>query len=227
MSDINTATQTDALSAYRTQSTTSSTESSNELGQDQFLELLVAQLNNQDPLDPQENGDFIAELAQFSSVEGIDKLNTSVDSLLSDYKSSQALQASSLVGRQVVVPNSNANWSGSGSVPATVDVPAGATNVKVGVYVNGSDQLVAEIPVDNAIEGENPVSWDGTDGSGNILASGSYEFRATGVVDGSSEAMQVYGSAKVNSVTLTGGEMMLNVAGLGKIPLSEVREISE
>ncbi len=82
----------------------------NELGKDEFLNLLVAQLNNQDPLAPQDNGAFIAQLAQFSQVEGIGKLNTSMESLLSGYQSSQALQASSLVGRSVIVPTDKP-WS--------------------------------------------------------------------------------------------------------------------
>ena len=75
-----------------------------ELGKDQFLNLLVAQLNNQNPLEPQGNGEFIAQLAQFSTVEGVEKLNSSMETILSGYQSSQALQASSLVGRKVIVP---------------------------------------------------------------------------------------------------------------------------
>lgn len=226
MADINTSLQTDALAAYRTQNTQAAPESSNEMGQDQFLELLVAQLNNQNPLDPQDNGAFIAELAQFSSVEGIDRLNTSVDSMLSDYKSSQALQASSLVGRNVVVPTNTAHWTGDGAVNATVDVPAGATNVMMDIK-NSSGVLVAQIPMTDALPGENSVVWDGRDDAGNVLPSGAYSLAATGVVEGNSKSLTVYGSAKVQSVTLTGGEMQLNVAGIGKMSLSEVREISE
>jgi len=67
---------------------------SNDLGKNEFLNLLVAQLNNQNPLEPQGNGEFIAQLAQFSQVEGIEKLNTSMGSMLSSFQSSQALQAS-------------------------------------------------------------------------------------------------------------------------------------
>src|SRR5690606_682245 len=84
------------------------TGKSKELGKNEFLELLVAQLNNQNPLEPQENGEFIAQLAQFSQVEGVEKLNTRMEALLSGYQSSQALQASSLVGRKVIVPSDNA-----------------------------------------------------------------------------------------------------------------------
>ena len=69
------------------------TKTNKDLGKNEFLNLLVAQLNNQNPLEPQGNGEFIAQLAQFSQVEGIEKLNTSMGSLLTGYQSSQALQA--------------------------------------------------------------------------------------------------------------------------------------
>src|SRR5471032_795987 len=71
------------------------------LGKDAFLQLLVTQLKNQNPLDPQDNSAFVAQLAQFSSLEGITTLNTTVSSIASNASSSQALQASSLVGRSV------------------------------------------------------------------------------------------------------------------------------
>src|SRR5690625_3576520 len=79
-----------------------------DLGKNEFLQLLVAQLNNQDPLAPQENGEFIAQLAQFSTVEGIEKMNGSMDAMVSGFQSSQALQASSLVGRTVVIQGEQA-----------------------------------------------------------------------------------------------------------------------
>src|SRR5690606_31936879 len=84
------------------------TKQSKDLGKNEFLNLLVAQLNNQNPLEPQGNGEFIAQLAQFSQVEGVEKLNASMGTLLSTYQSSQALQASSLVGRKVIIPSDKA-----------------------------------------------------------------------------------------------------------------------
>ena len=71
---------------------TTKAEGKEELGKNEFLELLVAQLNNQNPLEPQSNGDFIAQLAQFSTVEGVEKLNGSMETILSGYQSSQALR---------------------------------------------------------------------------------------------------------------------------------------
>src|SRR5690606_6565634 len=79
-----------------------------ELGKNEFLELLVAQLNNQDPLAPQENGEFIAQLAEFSTVEGIEKMNSSIDAMASSFQASQALQASPVAGRAVVFPSERA-----------------------------------------------------------------------------------------------------------------------
>jgi len=109
---------------------------SNELGKNEFLNLLVAQLNNQDPLSPQDNGEFIAQLAQFSTVEGVDKLNTSMESMLSGYQSSQALQASSLVGRKVIIPTDKAVVDTSETFKASLVLPATSGNV----YVNVDDR---------------------------------------------------------------------------------------
>lgn len=115
---------------------TDSAGKNDELGKNQFLELLVAQLNNQNPLEPQGNGEFIAQLAQFSQVEGIEKLNSSMGSLLSGYQSSQALQASSLVGRKVIVPTDKAVVDTSETFKGNLVLPVSSSNVYVNVYDN-------------------------------------------------------------------------------------------
>ena len=81
---------------------TNSATGKQSLGKDAFLKLLVTQLNNQNPLDPQDNSAFVAQLAQFSTLEGITTLNSSVNAITGNYKSSQALQASSLVGLSLI-----------------------------------------------------------------------------------------------------------------------------
>ena len=98
-SSIKTNTSADGLA-----SATNSATGNKALGKDAFLQLLVTQLKNQNPLEPQDNGEFVAQLAQFSSLEGITTLNDTVSGLASNYNSSQALQASSLVGRSVIAP---------------------------------------------------------------------------------------------------------------------------
>ena len=120
------------------------TKTNKDLGKNEFLNLLVAQLNNQNPLEPQGNGEFIAQLAQFSQVEGIEKLNTSMGSLLTGYQSSQALQASSLVGRKVIIPSEKAVVDTSESFKASTVLPVSSSNVYVNVYDN-SGALVTRV----------------------------------------------------------------------------------
>ncbi|MCJ8315082.1 MAG: flagellar hook assembly protein FlgD, partial [Saccharospirillaceae bacterium] len=123
MADI-TGVQNAALDQYALQGTNKAKD--NEMGRDQFLELMIAQLNNQNPLEPQGNGDFIAQLAQFSTVEGIESMGSSLDDMSANFKSNQAIQASSLVGKHVTVEGktqTNLNWGEF--IHGNVDIPPG------------------------------------------------------------------------------------------------------
>ncbi|GAA6131670.1 flagellar hook assembly protein FlgD [Halopseudomonas sabulinigri] len=198
-----------------------------ELGKDQFLELLVAQMNNQDPLSPQENGEFIAQLAQFSTVEGIENMNTSMEALLSGYQSSQALQASSMVGRTVIVPSDQAMVDTANGLEGQFALPknSGAVTVKV---LDSSGSLVDTINMGSLEAGMHDFTWDGQDSSGNILPPGAYTFEATAAIDGTSKQLATLLPANVDSVSLgagDNGELLLNVAGLGSISLSNVYAI--
>ena len=106
---------------------------SQSLGKDAFLQLLVTQLKNQNPLSPQDNGAFVAQLAQFSSLEGINTLNDSVNNISSNFSSSQALQASSLVGRSIIIQTDKAMVDTSKSMTGSVDVKTATGNVTVKV----------------------------------------------------------------------------------------------
>ena len=96
MTEINSSTSSDIINSLGTKANGVTEEQ--DLGKDAFLQLMIAQLQNQDPLSPAKNEDFIAQLAQFSSVEGIQNINSSIEELATDFRSSQALEASSLVG---------------------------------------------------------------------------------------------------------------------------------
>lgn len=197
-----------------------------ELGKNEFLNLLVAQLNNQNPLEPQGNGEFIAQLAQFSTVEGVEKLNTSMESLLSGYQSSQALQASSLVGRKVIVPTDKAVVDTSESFKASLVLPTTSSNVYVNVY-DSAGTAVNRINLGEQAAGSVSFIWDGKDASGNQLPPGSYKFEAQATYDGETEGLYTLLPANVDSVTLGGSELTLNLAGLGSVPLSQVQVIGQ
>ena len=199
-----------------------------DLGKNEFLELLVAQLNNQNPLEPQENGEFIAQLAQFSQVEGIEKLNTSMGSLLSGYQSSQALQASSLVGRKVIVPTEKAVVDTSETLKGSLVLPVTSSNVYVNVY-DSAGKAVSRVNLGQQAAGNVSFMWDGKDSSGNLLPPGTYKFEAQATYADGTKGLYTLLPANVDSVALgqNGGEMKLNLAGIGSVPLSQVQIIGQ
>lgn len=208
-------------------------ESSNELGKDAFLKLLVTQMSNQDPLDPQSNSDFVAQLAQFSTVEGLGQLNSTTENMAASFQSSQALQATSLVGRSIKVDSEAAQLTESGSVEGTINLPFNASRIDMNVY-NTAGEIVAQRPlaVDNGgagqfiSAGELAFSWDGKDNNGNSLPRGSYRFEMLASSGETVRQVSTSMNANVDSVTVgTNGAITLNVAGVGAIPMSNVREI--
>jgi flagellar basal-body rod modification protein FlgD len=203
-------------------------EVNKELGKTEFLELLVAQLNNQNPLDPQDNGEFVAQLAQFSTLEGIEKLNDSMGNILDGVHSSQALQASSLVGRKVILASEQAMVDTAETFKGSVLVPQSSSNVYVSVY-DDAGNVVSRINMGAQEAGNQSFMWDGKDSEGEQLPPGKYRFKAEGSFNGKTEGLYTMLPANVDSVTLSpqGGEMLLNLAGLGPVPLSQVQIIGQ
>ncbi|CAM3851423.1 Basal-body rod modification protein FlgD [Pseudomonas reidholzensis] len=195
------------------------------LGKDAFLQLLVTQMQHQNPLDPQDNGEFVAQLAQFSSLEGITSLNDSVNTITSSLGSSQALQASSLVGRSVIVQNDKAVVDTADSFNAQVVVPQAISEGKI-IVKDKDGNTVKTIEMGAQAAGYADFIWDGTNSSGAKVDPGTYTFTATTTVEGQSVQMNTLLPAKVTSVSFSAaGEMVLNLAGVGKVSLSDVQTI--
>ncbi len=212
---------------------------SDELGQSAFLELMITQLENQSPLDPQENTEFISQLAQFSSVESLDKLNNNFDSFTNNFVANQALQASSLVGRSVTVPAKQTALEAGGLVHLSANVPASSSDVSVNIY-SESGVLVDQIALGTQPSGELLLRWDGMSaelngelldwqsGAEEGLPPGNYRFEVTARLDGEETALDTALSANVNSVTVgANGALSLNLAGIGSVSLSDVKQFNE
>jgi len=204
-----------------------STGTTGAMNQLDFLNLMMQQLKNQDPTKPMDESAIMGQLAQFGTVSGITQLNTSFSNLSSQLVSNQALQASSLLGRTVMVSGSVAPLAGGGSVAAAVSVPANATAVTVQV-VDPSGAVVKTIPLGSPGAGLADFTWDGTTDSGARAPAGSYGLVASGSVGGAGQQLPTLVSAQVSSITLngSGGGLTLHLAGLGDVPLAAVQQIN-
>ena len=220
MTEINSSTSSDIINSLGTKTNAATEEQ--DLGKDAFLQLMIAQLQNQHPLSPAKNEDFIAQLAQFSSVEGIQNINSSIEELATAFRSSQALEASSLVGRQVQVSADTATLSADGPVRGTIDLATSSANIKL--YIEGPDgQVIRTQDIGTQERGAIDFTWDGTNESGLRVADGTYRVYASGLVDGEIADLPVAIGANVNSVTIGQNDsMILNIEGVGAVPLSEV-----
>jgi flagellar basal-body rod modification protein FlgD len=209
-------------------SSTAAGVSGTTLGGTDFLTLMLAQLQNQDPTSPVDSNTFLTQLSQLSEVEGITNLNSSFGTLATSLTSSQALQASSLLGHQALVGTSTATTSTAGAaVTGSILVPQTTSKVTVDV-TNSAGVLVKQISLGAQSAGLANFSWDGSASNGSKAPAGTYTISAE--VDGvaSGTAIGTYVNGTVDSVTMGAGTtgLILNVAGIGSVPFSDVEQIS-
>jgi flagellar basal-body rod modification protein FlgD len=198
------------------------------LGGTDFLTLMLAQLQNQDPTSPVDSNTFLSQLAELSEVQGITSLNTSFSTLSSSLSSSQALQASSLLGHQALVNSSTATLAAGTPVTGAVNVPQTTSQVVLNIS-DSSGALVSQINLGAQPAGLASFSWNGTTGSGSQAPAGTYTLTAqySGATSGGTAATTLV-NGTVESVSMGAGStgLTLNVAGIGSVPFSSVQQIS-
>ena len=150
--------------------------------QDQFMTLLVAQMKYQDPTNPMNSAEMTSQMAQISTVDGVNKLNGSMNSLLTQMQTNEAYQASSMVGKSVMVPGNTLNLT-KGQANFGVQLSAPASSLKVNV-LNAAGQTVNVLTYGAEPAGTVPLSWNGKDASGNQLPDGKYTFQLAANVAG-------------------------------------------
>ena len=202
------------------------TSARGELGQEDFMTLMIAQFRNQDPFAPMENGEFLGQLAQFGTVSGIDELNGAFAGLRASIQSEQALQAANLVGHRVLAETGSGYLAEGRSLSGAVELPAGAGSVQVEI-ADASGQLLRRIDLGQQGAGLAAFSWDGRDESGDAVPGGQYQVRARIVSGNDVEAAAVLLEADISSVTLGqgGAGLTLNLEGGAELDLSSVRRI--
>lgn len=198
------------------------------LGGTDFLTLMLAQLKNQDPTSPVDSNTFLSQLAQLSEVQGITSLNTSFSTLSNSLSSSQALQASSLLGHQALVNSSSAYLAAGAAVTGAVNVPQTTSQVVLNIS-DASGALVGQINLGAQSAGLASFSWNGTMSNGSQAPAGTYTLSAqyAGAASSGTAATTLV-NGTVESVSMGAGStgLTLNVAGIGSVPFSSVQQIS-
>ncbi len=203
-------------------------KAADELGQEDFLTLMITQFQNQDPFEPMDNGEFLGQLAQFSTVSGIDSLNSGFAGLEGALRDEQALQAANLVGRTIVAESDVAYFDGSSAVTGSIELPAAAAGVQIDI-TDASGQLIQQLNLGQQPAGAVSFAWDGLNSDGEPVEAGSYSLNARAVRGENIESVPTLLEARVDSVTLGrfGGDMTLNLTSGGSLSLSQVYRISQ
>ena len=198
------------------------------LTQSDFFALLTKELANQDPTKPVDNNQMISQMTAFSTTDGVKTLNDSFGSFASSMTSSQALQASSLVGRSVLVEDNVFGMNEGEQIKGKIVTDAPASNVNIYVE-NIAGEVIQTVPVGKIAEGGSTFVWDGQTAKGEAAAAGAYRFRVAGLVEGQASELQAMTFRKIDSVTLAGanGSIVLNLNGGSAMALADVVEVSE
>jgi len=199
-----------------------------QMGSEDFLALMVAQLENQDPTKPLDNTQFMGQLAQFGTVSGIQDLQDSFAGLSSSLTASRALEAADLVGRRVATEGNVALLAPVGADPeqlslgATVDMPPGLSAARLFVQ-DMSGRLVYDAALPTG-EGQLPVAWDGRNAAGEQLPAGPYRLSVEAVRDGEATTLPVNAHQQVTSVALdsSSGGVTLGLGNGQDIAIDEV-----
>ena len=194
-----------------------------QLGQEDFMKLLVAQMKNQDPSNPSDNGEFLAQIAQFSMVNGIDKLGKSFDGIATGLSSSQAMQAASLVGRQVLTDSNVVAMEEGTPVVGRLAVPEYAQGLNIQVRDPGG-ALIKTIDSAGMKTGVQAFSWDGKNERGEQQAAGDYVITATALVNGEQQAVPLQLYNTVESVYTGDKNIELQLAGQQRVNFSQISQ---
>jgi len=201
----------------------------NTLGKDDFLKLLMAQLNNQDPLKPMEHQEFSAQLAQFGSLEQLQNIHKGIESLQGGMGSEAKLSALGMIGKSVSANGNEVDLIEGQAVNLSFSAKEGVAPVKAQIYSEGG-KLIRELDI-NSRTAEAALAWDGKDQEGKTMQSGKYTFRVQGVnSNGQAEEMGAKLSGRVTAVEMNGNQPVLVVqtsSGQTKLDLTKVTSVSE
>ncbi|MDF7777527.1 flagellar hook capping FlgD N-terminal domain-containing protein [Sphingomonas sp. AOB5] len=217
------------LGIKRTGASTANTptaDTSQQMDQNDFLTLMTAQLKNQDPFEPVDNSQMVAQMAQFSSLAGISEMNSTLKAISERLGSTTTTDMMSWVGRTVLTPGNVAYPRTDGSLGGTIDLGADATNVTVTIEgPNGA--ILKSIELGAQSKGSFDFEWDGTTDTGEAAGAGPFTIRtAARNADGGSVTATPLVWAPVTAVTIgSDGSPLLTLPGIGQVSANSVRKV--
>jgi flagellar basal-body rod modification protein FlgD len=217
----------DTFNSLGLTTTNTTTQQKQNLGQDEFLKLLTTQLTHQDPTKPMDNGAFLGQMAQFSTVSGIQDLQASFKDFAASISSDQALQAASLVGRYVSAPSQQALLSAGGSVMGDFELPSSSPSVTMKIVNPQTGETMRDINLGAQASGTTSFVWDGMDNNGQFVDPGVYNVQALANIDGTSTALATNIYSQVQSVSMGNAStgLQVNLAGLGPVKFNDLKQI--
>ncbi len=197
------------------------------LGQEQFLKLMTTQMTHQDPTKPMENGQFLTQIAQFGTVSGIQDLQKSFGEFAGSITSTQALQASSLVGRHVSAPGTQGLLGVGGDISGDINLSGSSPNVNVKVTNAATGEVVRNMELGAHGTGKVPFVWDGLNSNGVMANPGVYKIEATAYIDGKNTVMETDIKSRVDSVSMGSGAngLKVNLTGLDSVNFNQIKQI--
>ncbi|PHM19036.1 MAG: flagellar biosynthesis protein FlgD [Curvibacter sp. PD_MW3] len=207
-----------STAALNNLTTGSGTVSDATAAQDRFLKLLVAQLNNQDPMNPMDNAQMTSQMAQINTVTGINKLNETMSSMVSQLLSTQILQSASMVGHNVLLPSNTLSVS-KGVAAGAVDVGASADSVSVEIQTPGGQVLdTFNLGAKNA--GRHEFTWDASAYQGQTV-----KIAVKASMGGKSVSATPMAVDTIQSVSNESGTLKLNLANGASVSYTDVAAI--
>jgi len=196
------------------------------MNKDDFLKLFVTQMQNQDPLSPQDSTQFISQLAQLTQVEQAYNTNTNLQSMLNQGGNSMTMAAVSLIGKQIEAAGSQVNLQSGSPTSVNFNLARSADQVTVAV-LDASGKVVKNLSGGAQGAGAGALAWDGTDNAGTALASGAYSFSVSAKdASGNSVTGTPVIKGKVDGVDMSGATPVLSI-GKVNLNLTEVTSVSQ
>ncbi|QET05423.1 MULTISPECIES: flagellar hook assembly protein FlgD [Cupriavidus] len=193
--------------------------------QNNFLKMLVTQLNNQDPLNPMDNSQLTSQLAQISTVSGLQNVNSTLNALLSQTAASRAMDSANLIGRTVLVPGSAVSVDAGVPGKIAMDIPSTADAVQVQV-LDANGNVVRTIDMKGQTAGVHDIAWDGKNDQGGAVPDGDYKFKVTATAAGKDVGPVALVTGKVQGISGDSTGVLVNLEDGTTANVDDVRRIS-